>query len=88
MRSLVFKVAQSKLKLKKPSRVFVKETGQELVHDDQWNSNTIKNDVTLLVSTGEDYIGVKKESIVYGKCLPMSTFEHIDPCMLHKICDH
>lgn len=88
MRSLVFKAAQSKLKLKKPTRVFMKETGQELVHEDHWNSSVIKNDVILLVSAGEDYIGVKKESIVRGRCLPMSIFEHIDPCALHHHHSH
>lgn len=63
----IFKAAQSKLKLKKPSRVFVKQTGQELVTGEDWKSN-IKNDVVLLVSCGEEYVGAKKELIARGKC--------------------
>lgn len=83
MRLLIFKTAQSKLKLKKPSRVFVKQTGQELVSEEDWKNN-IKNDIVLLVSAGEEYVGIKKEMIVHGECTSMSTFEHIDPYMLHK----
>jgi hypothetical protein len=67
MQSLVFKTAQSKLKLKKPTRVFVKQTGQELVNEKDWKDN-IRSDAVLLVSTGEEYVGVKKEIIIHGKC--------------------
>lgn len=80
IQALVFKSAQSKLKLKKPARVFVKQTGQELLNEADWKSN-IKNDITLLVSAGEEYVGVKKETTVHGECISLSTFEHIDPCM-------
>jgi hypothetical protein len=65
--ALVFKTAQSKLRLKKPSRVYVGGTGQELLSEKDWKSN-IKNDVTLLVSAGEDFVGVKKESSTHGQC--------------------
>lgn len=66
IRSLVFKTAQAKLKLKKPSRVFVKQTGQELVSESDWLHN-VKNDVILLVSAGEEYVGVKKGTTLRGK---------------------
>ena len=66
MQSLVFKTAQAKLKLKKPSRVFVKQTGQELIADSNWTHN-VKNDTVLLVSVGEEYIGVKKEATLHSK---------------------
>ncbi|KAJ4991337.1 hypothetical protein SVAN01_03235 [Stagonosporopsis vannaccii] len=69
VQSLVFKAAQSKLKLKKPSRVFVKHTGLELVSNEDWQKS-IKNDVVLLVSNGENYVGVKKGMIVH---------EHVNP---------
>ncbi|KAF3000133.1 hypothetical protein E8E13_004833 [Curvularia kusanoi] len=65
MQALVFKTAQSKLKVKKPTRVFVKQTGLELTEETNWRNN-IKNDVVLLVSAGEDYVGVKKEMVVHG----------------------
>ena len=58
--SLVFKTAQSKLRLKKPSRIFVAGTGQELSTSDDWKC-VLKDDITLLVSTGEAYIGAAKE---------------------------
>lgn len=83
MKSLVFKTAQSKLKLKKPSRAFVKQTGQELVTGEDWQNN-IKDDVVLLISSGEDYVGVGKEVNVHGKCTSVSTFEHIGPCVPHE----
>ncbi|KAJ4343126.1 hypothetical protein N0V95_006741 [Ascochyta clinopodiicola] len=53
MRSCVFKSAQSKLKLKKPSRVYVGKTGQELINEEDWK-NKVKNDDVLLVSVGEE----------------------------------
>src|SRR5690242_3752909 len=84
IQSLVFKAARSKLKLKKPSRVFIKQTGLELVSDEDWQKN-IKNDVLLLISSGEDYVGAGKGLIVHGKCIFMSTFEHIYPCVQQNI---
>lgn len=65
IRGLVFKTAQSKLRLKKPARVYVSPTGQELLTEEDWRKN-IKVDVTLLISAGEDYVGVKKEHITHG----------------------
>jgi hypothetical protein len=82
IRALVFKTAQSKLRLKKPSRVYVGQTGQELRSEEDWQSN-IKNDVVLLVSAGEEYVGVKKEVNVHGEFwCDLSMFEHVDPCIL------
>jgi hypothetical protein len=82
VRSLVFKTAQSKLRLKKPSRVYVKQTGQELISQEEWKVN-IKNDVVLLVSAGEEYVGNKQESMLHSEFIYyLSTFEHIDPCIL------
>lgn len=69
VRSHVFKSAQSKLKLKKPSRVYIGKTGQELIKEDDWMSN-IKNDVVLLVSAGEEYVGAQIDGAVHGKCYP------------------
>ncbi|KAF1930701.1 uncharacterized protein M421DRAFT_99332 [Didymella exigua CBS 183.55] len=65
VRSLVLKTAQARLKLKKPVRVFIKQTGQELTREVDWKTN-IKNDVVLLVSAGEEYVGLKKAPIVHG----------------------
>ena len=66
VRALVFKSAQTKLRVKKPTRVFVGRSGQELVSEADWKSNT-NNDVVLLVSAGEDYVGARKVSGVHGK---------------------
>jgi len=66
IRTLVLKTAQSKLRLKKPTRVFVGHTGQELLTDKDWKTS-IGNDVILLVSSGEAYVGVKRVSSVHGK---------------------
>lgn len=59
IRALVIKTTQSKLRLKKPSRIYVGGTGQELSTKEDWENN-IKDDAVLLVSTGEDFVGVKK----------------------------
>ncbi|KAF2833329.1 release factor H-coupled R [Ophiobolus disseminans] len=61
IRNLIFKTTQSKLRLKKPTRVFVRKTGQELLSDEDWKNN-IKDDVVLLISAGEDFVGVTRES--------------------------
>jgi hypothetical protein len=65
IRALVFKSAQSKLRLKKPSRIYLGGTGQELLSEEDWKRN-IKDDVVLLVSAGEEFVGVKKESSTHG----------------------
>jgi hypothetical protein len=75
IRALVFKNTQSKLRLKKPARVFIGGTGHELLNEGDWKHN-IKDDVVLLISAGEDFIGVKRESGVHGKYFPRH-FEHI-----------
>ncbi|KAF3042243.1 hypothetical protein E8E11_000185 [Didymella keratinophila] len=69
VQSLVFKTAQAKLKLKKPSRIFVKQTGLGLVTESDWTYNA-KNDVVLLVSAGEEYVGVKKEATLHKDVNP------------------
>ncbi|KAG6997791.1 hypothetical protein G7Y79_00037g073090 [Physcia stellaris] len=58
-RSLVIKTAQSKLRLKKASRVFI-SGGKELTTDDDWKA-ALKDDVLLLVSAGEDYVGSRSD---------------------------
>ncbi|OAL50726.1 release factor H-coupled R [Pyrenochaeta sp. DS3sAY3a] len=65
IRSLVFKTAQSKLRLKKPTRVYVSRSGQELLTEEDWKA-TIRDDLVLLISAGEDYVGVKKHGIVHA----------------------
>ncbi|KAH3918499.1 3'-phosphate/5'-hydroxy nucleic acid ligase [Parastagonospora nodorum] len=65
IRALVFKTAQSKLRLKKPTRIFVGRTGHELLTEEDWKTN-IKDDVVLLLSAGEDFVGVKRESNVHA----------------------
>lgn len=57
--SLVIKTAQSKLRLKKASRVFV-HGGRELIAREDWQ-DVLKDDVTLLISVGEDYVGLRKD---------------------------
>ena len=57
--SLVIKTAQSKLRLKKARRVFV-HGGQELISQEDWEQ-ILKDDVVLLVSIGEGYVGSRKE---------------------------
>ena len=59
--SLVFKAAQSKLRLKKPSRIFVAGTGKELHTERDWK-DILRDDIVLLISSGEDYVGNIKES--------------------------
>jgi hypothetical protein len=41
-------------------------TGHELINEEDWKYN-IKDDVVLLISAGEDFVGVKRESVVHGK---------------------
>ncbi|KAF1939546.1 hypothetical protein EJ02DRAFT_456845 [Clathrospora elynae] len=74
IRGLVFKTAQSKLRLKKPTRVYVGRTGQELLTEEDWKSN-IKDDVVLLISAGEEYVGAKKELDVHSDVNPTSFVE-------------
>ncbi|MCJ1399483.1 hypothetical protein MMC11_002685 [Xylographa trunciseda] len=60
------KAAQSKLRLKKASRVFVAGTGQELLDESHWR-RSMGDDMVLLVSAGEDYVGTKKEEPPSGE---------------------
>jgi len=57
--SLVIKIAQSKLRLKKARRIFV-HGGRELTTCKDWEE-LLNDDVTLLVSVGEEYVGLRKE---------------------------
>jgi hypothetical protein len=57
-RSLVLKAATSKLRIKKPSRVYIAGTGQELLSAYDWD-HSVQNDAVLLVSAGEEYVGTK-----------------------------
>jgi len=58
-KAFVFKAAQAKLRLKKPTRAYVGQTGHELISEEDRKSN-ITDDVVLLVSAGEDYVGAKR----------------------------
>ncbi|KAF2447784.1 hypothetical protein P171DRAFT_231752 [Karstenula rhodostoma CBS 690.94] len=69
IRNLVFKAAQSKLRIKKPSRVFIAGSGAELVGEEDWKSG-VRNDVSLLVSAGEDYVGVNRDAGVHPQANP------------------
>jgi hypothetical protein len=66
IRALVIKTAQSKLRLKKASRVYAGRTGHELLSEEDWTNNT-KDDCVLLVSSGEDYVGIKRASNIHGQ---------------------
>ncbi|KAH7095890.1 tRNA-splicing ligase [Paraphoma chrysanthemicola] len=66
IRALIFNTARSKLRLKKPLRVFVGRNGQELISEDDWKRN-VKDDIVLLVSAGEEYVGIKCESFVHAQ---------------------
>jgi hypothetical protein len=57
---LVFKTAISKLRIKKPTRVFAAKSGEELLTDEDWAKN-LNNDFTLLVSAGEEYVGLRRK---------------------------
>ena len=67
-RSLVIKAAQAKLRLKKPSRVFI-AGGKELISEEDWKA-ALKDDVVLLISAAEDYVGSRNDestNTAYGK---------------------
>jgi hypothetical protein len=89
IRGLVFKTAQSKLRLKKPTRVYVSRSGQELRTEEDWKTN-IRDDLVLLVSAGEDYVGIKKHAGVHGKfscvtCADLRRFAHDNPCLMGNV---
>lgn len=64
--SFVVKAAATKLRLKKVQRIFVARSGDELVTEEDWKG-ALKNDVVLLVSAGEDYVGLKREAGRYAE---------------------
>lgn len=41
-------------------------TGQELCTESDWNG-ALKDDITLLASAGEEYVGLRKESSIHGE---------------------
>lgn len=61
-RDLVIKTAQSKLRLKKATRIFA-AGGRELKAKKDWEG-VLTDDVVLLVSAGEEYVGSKKEEVL------------------------
>ena len=73
--SLVIKTAQSKLRLKKAQRVFV-HGGQELTSQRDWQQ-ILKDDVLLLVSTGEEYVGLRMED-EHSNVGPRGQHSHAD----------
>lgn len=60
-REFILKNAQSKLRLKKASRIFALG-GKELLVQRDWGQ-VLKDDVLLLVSAGEEFVGAKKEEV-------------------------
>ncbi|KAF2866801.1 tRNA-splicing ligase [Massariosphaeria phaeospora] len=60
IQEVVFKTAKTKLRLKKPTRIFVGGSGQELLSEEDW-ARHVCDDITLLVSAGEEFVGVRKE---------------------------
>ena len=61
----IFKAAKDKLRLKKPSRIFLLG-GDEIVETEL--PNHIKNGVELLISCGEDFIGLRKSNSTNSNC--------------------
>lgn len=57
--SLVIKIAQSKLRLKKAQRIFI-YGGRELSEQKDWEQS-LKEDAVFLVSIGEDCVGSRKD---------------------------
>lgn len=61
----IFKAAKDKLRLKKPSRLFL-PGGDEITENDL--PNHLENGVELLISCGEDFIGLRKSSSTNSNC--------------------
>lgn len=61
-RTLILASAKTKLRLKKPTRIFIRG-GKELLSEEDW-TNVLKDDATLLVSSGEEYVGARTEDAV------------------------
>lgn len=78
IRDLVCKAVQVKLRLKAPTRFFVRRTGQELVSEEDWRDN-LKDDVVFLASAGEDYVGSRRETHGMYISSDTSTFALNDP---------
>ncbi|KAJ4354395.1 uncharacterized protein N0V89_006131 [Didymosphaeria variabile] len=78
LRNLVFKAACSKLRIKKPSRIFIAGSGAELIHEDDWKRG-IRNDVSLLISAGEEYVGVNRDAGIHAEANPN--------CPVHVLAD-
>ena len=85
IRASVFKTAQFKLRVKKPTRIFVGGTGYELLTEEDWKSN-IKDDAVLLISAGEEFVGVKRKSSVHRKFPSiLSTFAQISLSLISAL---
>lgn len=80
IRSFVVKTAASKLRLRKVQRIFVARNGEELITEENWKA-ALKNDVILLVSAGEDYVGLKKEAGRYADH-GMDHFDFLDVALI------
>jgi hypothetical protein len=76
IRKLVFKAAQSKLRIKKPGRIFVAGSGAELIVEEDWK-RSIRNDVSLLISAGEDYVGVNRDAGLHRESFPARANEYL-----------
>ncbi|KAF2019018.1 hypothetical protein BU24DRAFT_340829 [Aaosphaeria arxii CBS 175.79] len=61
LRNLVLKTATSKLRLKKPTRIFDVLTGKELLTFEDWTTALRDPDNTLAISAGEDFVGVPRK---------------------------
>jgi len=61
----IFKAAKDKLRLKKPTRLFL-PGGDEITQDDLPNHS--ENGVELLISCGEDFIGLRKSNSTSSNC--------------------
>lgn len=85
--SFVVKAAATKLRLKKVQRVFVARNGDELVTEEDWRG-ALKNDVVLLMSAGEDYVGLKKEAGRYAEYGKLHSFNFSIALLLQIIIKH
>ncbi|KAL8741666.1 MAG: hypothetical protein Q9190_005755 [Brigantiaea leucoxantha] len=86
IRNLVIKEAKSKLRLKKPSRIFV-HGGHEISSSMDWRSH-VKDDTVLLISSGEDYVGPRTDSRPDARGVadpPQSTVEKDLQCSIEVL---
>ncbi|KAF1953332.1 hypothetical protein CC80DRAFT_537559 [Byssothecium circinans] len=60
-RDVIFKAAKAKLRLKRPVRIFLGGAGDELAYEADWKLH-LRNDATLVISQGEEYIGLMRDA--------------------------